>query len=287
MREFFVPFVRKYMAYPNLKQSVWLLILCFLISVVLGVPIAILGLIFDRSLHHSPHEIQLLTLAGFVLTVIYAKRRADRTWREILLFERVSWQFYMPLGVCIVGLAIVGSDLGNLFRQLIPVPESVQDLFGGPARRETPYLFTFYAMVVQAPMIKEVLFRGVILGGLLAHRTRNRAIIWSTLLFAISHLHPWRYPTALILGLVFAWWVVQTGSLLPAIVGHALNNFLIVTSTHLEVFGLLDDFSAGTLLPGWLHVCGVILALIGLWWFGQIAKNRGEQVEPPADGEHV
>ena len=275
------------MAYPNLKQSVWLVVLFFLFSMVVGLPFGVLGAILDRSLFKSPYVIQFLILASFILTVMYAYRRTDRTWSDILLLQPVSWQLYLPLGVCIVGLAIVGSDLGNLFRQLIPVPESVQDLFGGPARRETPYLFTFYAMVVQAPMIKEVLFRGVILGGLLAHRTRNRAIIWSTLLFAISHLHPWRYPTALILGLVFAWWVVQTGSLLPAIVGHALNNFLIVTSTHLEVFGLLDDFSAGTLLPGWLHVCGVILALIGLWWFGQIAKNRGEQVEPPADGEHV
>ena len=275
------------MAYPNLKQSVWLVVLFFLFSMVVGLPFGVLGAILDRSLFKSPYVIQFLILASFILTVMYAYRRTDRTWSDILLLQPVSWQLYLPLGVCIVGLAIVGSDLGNLFRQLIPVPESVQDLFGGPARRETPYLFTFYAMVVQAPMIKEVLFRGVILGGLLAHRTRNRAIIWSTLLFAISHLHPWRYPTALILGLVFAWWVVQTGSLLPAIVGHALNNFLIVTSTHLEVFGLLDDFSAGTLLPGWLHVCGVILALTGLWWFNKMAKSRGEQVEPPADGEHV
>ncbi len=275
------------MAYPNLKQSVWLVVLFFLFSMVVGLPFGVLGAILDRSLFKSPYVIQFLILASFILTVMYAYRRTDRTWSDILLLQPVSWQLYLPLGVCIVGLAIVGSDLGNLFRQLIPVPENVQDLFGGPARRETPYLFTFYVMVVQAPLIKEVLFRGVILGGLLAHRTRNQAIIWSTLLFAISHLHPWRYPTALILGLVFAWWVVQTGSLLPAIVGHALNNFLIVTSTHLEVFGLLDDFSAGTLLPGWLHVCGVILALTGLWWFNEMAKSKGEQVETLAEREHV
>ena len=275
------------MAYPNLKQSVWLLILCFLISVVLGVPIAILGLIFDRSLQHSPHEIQLLILAGFVLTVIYAKRRADRTWREILLFERVSWQFYMPLGVSIVGLAIVGSDLGNLLRHLIPVPEIMLNVFGDLAGKEKSYPFTFYVMVVQAPLIKEVLFRSVILGGLLAHRTRNQAIVWSACLFAIFHMNPWQFPTALILGLVFAWWVVQTGSLLPAIVGHALNNFLIVTVAHLEIFGPVDDFNAVMLLPWWLHVCGILLALIGLWWFNEMAKSRGEQVETLADRELV
>ena len=140
------------MAYPNLKQSVWLVVLFFLFSMVVGLPFGVLGAILDRSLFKSPYVIQFLILASFILTVMYAYRRTDRTWSDILLLKPVSWQLYLPLGVCIVGLAIVGSDLGNLFRQLIPVPENVQDLFGGPARRETPYLFTFFAMVVQAPI---------------------------------------------------------------------------------------------------------------------------------------
>ena len=60
----------------------------------------------------------------------------------------------------------------------------------------------------------------------------------------------------------------------------ALNNFLIVTATHLEVFGPLDDFNAlGRCFPWWLHVCGVILALIGLCWFNKVSKSRGDQVE--------
>ncbi len=275
------------MPYPNLRQSVWLVVLFFLFSLVVALPFGILGAILDRSLLKSPYVIQFMILAGFILSVMYAYRRTDRTWSDILLLNPVSWRLYLPLGVCIVGVAIVGSDLGNLFRQLIPVSENVRNLFGGTARRETPYAFTFYAMVVQAPLAKEVFFRGVILGGLLANRTRSRAIVWSSLLFAVSHLNPWQYPTALILGLVFALWVVQTGSLLPAIAGHALNNFLIVTAAHLGVFGPRDHISVGTLLPWWLHVCGVSLALIGLWWFKKAAGSRGGQVETNAGTEHV
>lgn len=275
------------MAYPNLRQSVWLVVLFFLFSLLVGLPFGILGAILDRSLLKSPYVIQLMILAGFILTVIYAYRRTDRTWSDILLLKPVSWRLYLPLGVCIAGIAIVGSDLGNLFRQLIQVPENVQNPFGGTARRETPYAFTFYAMVVQAPLAKEVLFRGVILGGLLAHRTPGRAIVWSALLFAVLHLNPWQYPAALILGLVLALWVVQTGSLLPAIVGHALNNFLIVTTTHLGVFGLRGDYSVGTLLPWWLHICGVFLALIGLWWFKKAAGPRGGRAETHAGKERV
>ena len=45
------------MAYPNLKQSIWLLVLLVLISAGLGIPVAILGMIIDQPLHKSPYAI--------------------------------------------------------------------------------------------------------------------------------------------------------------------------------------------------------------------------------------
>ena len=271
------------MVYPNLKQSVWLLVLFLLLSIVLSVPVAILGILLDRSFHQSPYVIWLLTLVSFVLTVIYAQRRTDRTWPDILLLKPVPWQLSLPLGVSIVGLAIVGTDLGNLVRHLVPIPEAMLNVFRDLVGKEKPYTFAFYVMVVQAPLTEEVFFRGVILGGLLAHRTRNKAIVWSAILFALFHANPWQFPVAFLLGLVFAWWVVQTGSLLPAIAGHALNNFLALTVSHLEIFGPMDDYNTVVFLPWWLNVCGIVLAVIGLRWFNQMAKRGGEPVEPPAD----
>lgn len=273
------------MVYPNLKQSIWLLILYFLIGAALGVPIAILGFILDQSLHQNPYVMCLLILASFVLTMIYARRRTDRSLSDILLFKRVPWKLSLPLGVSIVGLAIVGSDLGSLLRHLIPVPEiflnELRDLIG----KEEPYTFAFYTMVVQAPLMEEALFRGVILGGLLAHRTRNRAIVWSAVLFALFHANPWQFPVAMILGLVFAWWVVQTGSLLPAIAGHVLNNFLALTVAHLEIFGPRDDLNTVVFLPWWLNVCGIAVAVIGLLWFGRMTTRETAQTETQDDQE--
>ena len=269
------------MAYPNLKQSVWLVVLFFLFSLTITVPFGVLGLFFDQPLQESPYVIQLSILTGFVLTVHYARRRTDRTWPEILLFNAVTWQLYIPLGITVVGLAIVGSDLGNLLRHLVSPSEGMLDAFGDPTGKEKPYPLKFYSMVIQAPLFKEVLFRGVILGGLLAHRTPARAIVWSAVLFAIIHINPWQFPAAFLLGIVFAWFVVRTGSLLPAIIGHALNNFLIVTASHLGVLGSTDDISAGMLLPGWMHGCGIILALIGLSWFKSMSIGGGARDATP------
>ena len=114
------------------------------------------------------------------------------------------------------------------------------------------------------------------LRGLLANGTRNRAIIWSAILFGLMHLNPWQFAPAFILGIVFAWWVIQTGSLWPAILGHALNNFLSVTFMHFEIpgFPVSEDLNVITHNPWWLNVCGPIVAALGLWWFYRVTKAK-------------
>ncbi len=273
------------MGYPNLKQSIWLLILFLLISAALGVPTAILGIILDRSLHLSPYVIWLLTLVSFVLVIVYAKRRSDRTWYDILLFKPVSWRLCLPLVVSIVGLWISISIAESLVRYMIPVPEVLVKAFRDLAETDTPFVFAFYYVLVQTPLIEEMLFRSVILTGLLAHRNRKRAIIWSAILFALFHMNPWQLPVGFILGIVLASWVVQTGSLLPAIAGHALHNLLFLSVARWEIFEPVEDFNTVVFLPWWLNVCGIALAIIGLRWFSRLATQEKSQAEPAADRE--
>ena len=275
------------MAYPNLKQSIWLVVLFYLIIVGLFLLLAILGTILDQDLLSNPYVDTFVALVSFVLVIVYAQRRTDRTWPDMLLFRTVPWGLYLPLAVSIVGLSIAISIVESGVHYLIPMPEIVVKIFRDLVWKETPYAYAIYNLAVQPPLTEEVLFRGVILIGLLAHQTRKRAIFSSAFLFALFHLNPWQIPAALVLGIVFAWWVIQTGSLLPAIAGHALNNFLFLTVARYEIFGSLDDFNSLACLPWWLNVCGIILAVVGLWWFNEMAKSKGEHVETLADREHV
>ena len=83
------------MAYPNLKQSVWLVVLLYLIKhrTVLC-PLSILSGILDQDLISNPYFNGFVTLVSFFL-VIYAQRRTDRTWPDILLFRTVPWGLYL------------------------------------------------------------------------------------------------------------------------------------------------------------------------------------------------
>lgn len=83
---------------------------------------------------------------------------------------------------------------------------------------------------VIAPIIEEVVFRGMLFQGLVL---RLRGVFWPILLssLAFASIHPQGPATWLVLGWIGAMGcllVHQTGSLIPAIVMHALHNFTII-----------------------------------------------------------
>lgn len=275
------------MAYPNLKQSVWLVVLLVVATSALGMMLHFLGAASDNETRIFEYLGWILNLPVFALLVLYAQRRSGRPWSDVLLLRTVPWKIYLPLSVSIVGLVIILTDLGAFVQYLIPVPKVYLDIFLDLMGSKTPLGLAFYVLAIQAPLTEEVLCRGVILGGLLAHGTRRRAILWSAVLFAAMHMNPWQFPGSLILGLVFAWWVVQTGSLLPALFGHALNNFLSLISVRMELFRPIEDWGVVEFLPWWLLVCGIVLSVVGLRWFNQIAKREGTPLEPPAGPEQA
>ena len=280
------------MAYPNLKQSVWLMVLWILIAVGLAILLSIIGAIIDEPLLEYDYFLGLLSLANFILILCYISRRTDRTWKDLLPFAirniDYDWRMWLSVGLSILGLGIVLTELYNAVISVLPMPEVFQDIFHQSFGKKTSYLSALFVAVVIAPLIEEILFRGIILKGLLAHGSQNRAIVWSAILFGLIHLNPWQFPVAFILGLVFAYWVIQTGSLWPAILGHALNNLGSVTFLHFDVLGfpVSEDLNVVVHNPWWLNVCGPILAVLGLWWFYQLAKREEtDHLEAEVDPE--
>ncbi len=268
------------MAYPNLKQSIWLMVLFLLINVGLGISVAIVGGIMDVSLDANNYLNGLLLLASFILILRYVSHRTGRTWKDMVPLAMIDidcdWRVWFSVGLSIFGLGIVLSELNNAVISVIPMPEVAQDIFHKLVGKKTSYLSSLFGAVVIAAFVEEVLFRGIILTGLLAHGTQNRAIIWSAILFGLVHLNPWQFSGAFIFGLVFAWWVIQTGSLWPAILGHGLNNFLSVTVLHFGVpgFPVSEGLHVVVHNPWWLNVCGPIVATLGLWWFYRVANRK-------------
>lgn len=79
------------------------------------------------------------------------------------------------------------------------------------------------------PIVEELTFRRAILGSLLEKgHSAVAAVIVSALAFSIVHFNPAQMPSAFVIGCFFGWMYVRTGSIIPSIVCHVLNNTLSV-----------------------------------------------------------
>ena len=85
-----------------------------------------------------------------------------------------------------------------------------------------------------APLLEEVLFRGAIQGYMMRYFKPWVAIICSALIFGLIHMNPVQIVYATLLGVILGWIYYRTGSLLPVILGHVLNNSVATITTLLS-----------------------------------------------------
>jgi hypothetical protein len=79
-------------------------------------------------------------------------------------------------------------------------------------------------IVLLAPIAEELLFRGVMLRGMLRRYPERTAILASAVIFALAHGSLVRFPIILSIGVGLGWLYARSGSLWLPIAAHMLNN---------------------------------------------------------------
>jgi len=136
-----------------------------------------------------------LTAAGWVVLLLFATRIGAWVWGVIAQAIGIS--------------APSGTQAG------------LTATFGGG----TAGLVLSVALVVLvAPLVEEMLFRGVLLSAIGSRFGAGVALVGQAVLFAAYHFSTWMFVPMLLLGLACGYLAQHRGSLWPAIVLHALFN---------------------------------------------------------------
>jgi membrane protease YdiL (CAAX protease family) len=187
--------------------------------------------------------------------------------------------------IAVVGIGIVASELDNLTRMVLPMPdfmaELLKDVISGGFGMAL-------VLVVVAPLTEELLFRGLILRGLLQRYGTVPAVMLSALLFALVHANPYQFASAITMGVFLAWLLVRTRSLWPCIIAHALFNchgivLPILTDTFgFEIRGYTGTPGDGPVMfqPPWFDALGLVLVGLGVWTAALTYRNARR---PPVD----
>jgi membrane protease YdiL (CAAX protease family) len=95
-------------------------------------------------------------------------------------------------------------------------------------------VWSLYVLVVAQPAIfEEIAFRGIVLGRLQRALGAKEAFLVQGAMFSVLHLSPLIFPSHFVMGLVFGWLRLRSGTLLPGMLAHAAwNSWVVWTELH-------------------------------------------------------
>lgn len=152
---------------------------------------------------------------------------------------------------------------------LVPMPDVIKDLFRDFVGMKG--FATFLLLVVAAPIFEELIFRGIILDGLIKRYTPQKAIFISAFLFGFVHLNPWQFIAGMVIGAFIGWIYYHTRSLSISMIIHAAVNamgyflrFFMDEETMLDQS--LAEAYGGMSNAVVITSATILVALIGIVW---------------------
>lgn len=208
-------------------------------------------------------------LAGYGIVLRQGLRFGAFSLKEVIPFKAPSPAAWFGLFPAALGLSILGSEVDNALRFFIPVPERLQQGIVDISHPKIWMGLAAVSVLVVFPLLEEIFFRGFMLHGFLNRYPAARAILGSAALYSLfqSANYPWQIPATLMLGLFLAWVVWVTGSIWPAVLGHAFVGGIPILMARLgwRITGFNTAYGRTVKFqPLWFDGLGASLLLAGL-----------------------
>ena len=167
---------------------------------------------------------------------------------------------------CALGASVVGVYIAVMLSAIISAATGATPTmpdFSPPEYGVSATIVFLISLSVIPAVFEELLFRGAIMQSLRRFGDPF-ALVVSSILFAMLHRNLLQGPNALITGLVLGYFTLRTGSLIPAIVAHFVNNLIVggMSVIMLHIPGHYADMLNFSIIPAYLVLGGIGLAIM-------------------------
>ncbi|XXX78153.1 ABC transporter permease subunit/CPBP intramembrane protease [Sorangium sp. So ce134] len=186
-------------------------------------------------------------------------------------------------GALLLGASAWAAIGGTVLRWFPPPEPFVRELGELVLLGGQPYWVVLLLVAVTPAVCEELLFRGLVYAGL-RRAGPAVAIGISALLFGLAHGSVYRLLPTFSLGLVLGYARHRTGSALPGVLLHALNNGLAVSLLYFKppsAQGIVE----GELLPWSVTALGAVVSLAGLLLLRSAAPAEPDAAVAAEEGE--
>ena len=149
-----------------------------------------------------------------------------------------------------------------------------------------PDVLSFLLVVIAAPLLEEIFFRGILLEGFLHNYSPRKAILLSALIFGAIHLNPIQIPGAFLIGIFLGWVYWKTRTLLPVILIHFINNLIsfLVYLSHGDAIFQPDPILERPLSYWAVMGISTMVAVYGILWLKKHWSKDSEKAKVQVNG---
>lgn len=221
----------------------------------------------------GPSLAQLVALGGVLLIGVRLAYGPDAGLREALRVRPIAPSVALLAFVAGVAMQFPLVEITSLVSDMVPAfgfDERDRLHMEDMMRMDTPLraISVPLAIVVIAPLSEELVFRGLVLHGLVPRLGTLGALLMSSLLFALFHLHPAVVVYGTIAGLVLGAITLRTGSVITSVALHAGVNAvpLLLPESILSIRGFNVAQDEHLPLPIVLATTAVSAIALALVW---------------------
>lgn len=217
--------------FPN---NIFQILGLFLLSILFAMPFFIffhLNLSKNIELYETVFFVIVCLIFIGISSLINYRRKQEFQ----LNFNIFNIRFLYPMIILLLVFKIgINSPVNDILNHLLSNKTELTN--------PTENLYISFGALILAPILEEIIFRGIILRGLLTKYTPKFSIIISALIFGMVHGKPLQIWGALLLGLLFGWIYYKTKSLGTTILLHFFANLIALTHEYF-LFNFIDSTS--------------------------------------------
>lgn len=219
-------------SYPTILDAVHLVVLYIFIQSIVDFPLALLD--YSKGTHYLDNPIKKIVLGiGSVVFIFwFAWRKARVPLKELFPVRRFNVLILLPILIFLWAAQNIIGEVNVQLEKVLPAPSWFIELFTRIFENDYGVYGAVIKVAVIAPIIEEMIFRGIIMHGLMRNYSPFTAVSVSALMFALFHLNPWQFPATFILGLLLGILMYRTRNIILCILGHAINNGLVLFSIY-------------------------------------------------------
>jgi membrane protease YdiL (CAAX protease family) len=246
-------------------DAVHLIVLYIFIQTIIDFPLALLD--YSKGTHYLDNPIKKIVLGiGSVAFIFYfAWRKAGVPLKELFPVRKFNILIIIPILIFLWAAHHIIGEINYQLEKVLPPPSWFIELFTRIFENDYGVWGAVVKVAIIAPIIEEMIFRGIIMHGLMRNYSATTAVTVSALMFALFHLNPWQFPATFILGILLGIIMFRTRNIILCILGHAINNGLVLFSVYyagaIQKTAGIPESTSGLLLMS-VVICGIMLALI-------------------------